>query len=300
MPQLPVAMVVGASLASIVAFLYLIDHLGRWLRPVSVVSQVGRDGARVIESIYPRFLSESREEPGRPAALEGLTPRQMVPSPAGGVVLAFDAAGLVDVARAVDAVIELVPQVGDFVAEGRPALPGPGQRRDPGRGAPAPAHRTRRGADHRAGPGLSVPHHRRHRLEGALPRHQRSHHRGAGPRPAPPPAPEPRHPEARHRPGPRPGPAPAARLPDTRLGGLRRAAVTEIRQFGATSIQVARRLRAMLEDLIAALPPERRPHARGGAAAPAAVVRARLRRPRGPGPARSEATPRAWGTRAAR
>jgi uncharacterized membrane protein len=34
-------------------------------------------------------------------------------------------------------------------------------------------------------------------------------------------------------------------------------AVTEIRQFGGTSIQVARRLRAMLENLIEVLPPER-------------------------------------------
>ena len=34
-------------------------------------------------------------------------------------------------------------------------------------------------------------------------------------------------------------------------------AVTEIRQFGASSIQIARRLRAMLEDLIQTLPEER-------------------------------------------
>jgi uncharacterized membrane protein len=34
-------------------------------------------------------------------------------------------------------------------------------------------------------------------------------------------------------------------------------AVTEIRQFGGASIQVARRLRAMLEDLIQTLPQER-------------------------------------------
>jgi uncharacterized membrane protein len=36
-------------------------------------------------------------------------------------------------------------------------------------------------------------------------------------------------------------------------------AATEIRHFGVSSIQVARRLRAMLEDLIAALPAGRRP-----------------------------------------
>jgi uncharacterized membrane protein len=40
-------------------------------------------------------------------------------------------------------------------------------------------------------------------------------------------------------------------------------AVTEIRQFGCTSIQVVRRLRAMLEDLSEVLPPERAALLRG-------------------------------------
>ena len=40
-------------------------------------------------------------------------------------------------------------------------------------------------------------------------------------------------------------------------------AVTEIRQFGGTSIQVARRLRAMLENLTEVLPPERTALLRG-------------------------------------
>src|SRR5262249_1303866 len=53
--QLPVAVVIVSSLSSIIAFLYLIDHLAKRLRPVSVVSDTGRAGARVIESIYPRL-----------------------------------------------------------------------------------------------------------------------------------------------------------------------------------------------------------------------------------------------------
>jgi uncharacterized membrane protein len=47
------------------------------------------------------------------------------------------------------------------------------------------------------------------------------------------------------------------RTPD--WGDFVRLAVTEIRQFGGTSIQIARRLRAMLENLIETLPPERAP-----------------------------------------
>ena len=116
-PQLPVAAVIASSLASLVAFLHLIDHLGRRLRPVSVVSEVGRSGAQVIESIYPRLLAESPEWADRPAPPEG-EPRQVVRSLEGGVVLAVDVPGLVAAARAADGVIELVPQVGDFVGRG--------------------------------------------------------------------------------------------------------------------------------------------------------------------------------------
>ena len=50
---------------------------------------------------------------------------------------------------------------------------------------------------------------------------------------------------------------PAADLSDTAVGRFWRLAVSEIRLFGAGSMQVPRRLRAMLEHLIAALPDTR-------------------------------------------
>jgi uncharacterized membrane protein len=258
-PQLPVAVVVGASLASIVAFLYLIDHSGRWLRPVSVVSQVGRDGARVIESIYPRFLSESREESGRPDPREGLTPRQMVPSPTGGVVLAFDVTGLVDVARAVDGVIELVPQVGDFVAKGDPLfrILGSGGTLDEEllhQRIALGAERTMEQdpafpfriivdiASKALSPAINDP-------TTAVLALDQLHHllRNLGTRKLDTGVVRDRDLRPRL----------VYRTPDWE--DFVELAVTEIRQFGATSIQVARRLRAMLEDLTAALPPERRP-----------------------------------------
>src|SRR5262249_4050082 len=118
-PQLPVAVVIAACIASIVSFLYLIDHLGRRLRPVTVATDMGHTGARLIESMYPQLPAASPEAESRPGIREG-EPRQVVRSRAGGVVLAFDLAGLVAAARSADVVIELVPQVGDFVARGDP------------------------------------------------------------------------------------------------------------------------------------------------------------------------------------
>src|SRR4030095_292197 len=81
-PQLPVASVIAASLASIVAFLYLLGHLDKRLRPGSVVSDMGREGARVIESVYPERLPAAADAtPG--AELEGHPGRHGVAGRAG-------------------------------------------------------------------------------------------------------------------------------------------------------------------------------------------------------------------------
>jgi uncharacterized membrane protein len=256
-PQLPVALVIAASLTSIVAFLYLIDHLGRRLRPVSVLSSVGEDGARVIASVYPHTL-DAASGPRDAPALGEAPPRQTVLSRGGGVVLAFDGPGLVGLARASDAVIELVPQVGDFVARGDALF----QVR--GRGAldeDALLQRLALGAERTMeqdpafpfriivdvaakalSPAINDP------TTGVLALDQLHHLlRNLGSRDLD---------------------TGQVRDADGRLRLLYRTpsweafldlAVTEIRHFGATSIQVTRRLQAMLDDLVEKLPPERRP-----------------------------------------
>jgi uncharacterized membrane protein len=109
------------SLLSLAVFFYLIDHLGKALRPSGVLRVVAFYGRQVIEGVYPRRLagpqaSAPPELPGVP----GREPAATVRSCKDGVVLAFDREGLVRLAAASDAVIEMVPQVGDFVAAGDP------------------------------------------------------------------------------------------------------------------------------------------------------------------------------------
>jgi uncharacterized membrane protein len=77
-------------------------------------------GRGVIEQVYPQPYDPKRPEqsgvgdrPTTPAEVIELTG-------ASGVVMAFDAAELVRLAADADAVIELVPQVGDSVARGEP------------------------------------------------------------------------------------------------------------------------------------------------------------------------------------
>jgi uncharacterized membrane protein len=243
-------------LANLGVFLYLIDHVGRALRPSGALWVVASLGRRIIESVYPRRLAELPSKELAPALNLG-QPASMIASRRDGVVLAFDIPGLVSLAQRADCVIEMVPQVGDFIAaddplfrtfQGGTTLPAEALRHSVAVGQERtleqdPTFAFRIMVDIACkglSPAINDP-------TTAVLALDQIHHllRNVGSR----------------------------RLDDGRVcdtaGQLRlvyrtpdwddfvRLAVTEIRHFGATSIQVARRLRAMLENLIQTLPEER-------------------------------------------
>jgi uncharacterized membrane protein len=106
------------GLVSLVVFLFLIDYAARFLRPVSIVYRVGLAGLAVIQSVYPESTTHPAPvEPSRRPATPGRTVVNAGPS---GIVLAVDLAGLVVQARNANGSIEFVPQVGDFVAVDEP------------------------------------------------------------------------------------------------------------------------------------------------------------------------------------
>jgi uncharacterized membrane protein len=119
-----------ANMVSLAVFLYLIDHLGKALRPSGAMRAVARLGRTIIESVYPQLIAEgcsgtTAAAPQDAAGLENSLdvtgePTATVPSSNDGVVLAFDEAGLLSLAQQADCVIEIVPQVGDHVALGDP------------------------------------------------------------------------------------------------------------------------------------------------------------------------------------
>jgi uncharacterized membrane protein len=253
-PLLAAHLAAYSCLASMGVFLYLIDHVGKSLRPSGALWAAAASGRKVIESVYPRRLGELPGAARAPAAALDGEPTRTIPSQRDGVVLAFDIPGLVSLARRADCVIELVPQVGDFVAVGDPlfrifqggaTIPADALDQSVAVGQERtleqdPAFAFRIIVDI-ASKGLSPAINDPTTAVLAL---DQLHHllRDVG---------------QRH-------------LDDERVrdaaGRLRlvyrtpdwedfvRLAVTEIRQFGGASIQVARRLRAMLENLIQTLP----------------------------------------------
>jgi uncharacterized membrane protein len=106
------------GLVSLVVFLYLIDYAARLLRPVSIVQRVGKSGIAVIQSVYPESIVRSRpvESSGRLASPD----RTVANAGTSGIVLAVDLKGLVAQARHANGMIEFIPQVGDFLAVGEP------------------------------------------------------------------------------------------------------------------------------------------------------------------------------------
>jgi uncharacterized membrane protein len=118
-PQLSVAIVIVCNLACIVIFLWFVQWIGGSLRPIAVLHKVAEEGRAVIESVYPEPFDPAEKQPGWSPAPKG---EVYVVEHIGisGVMLAFDRGSLAEMAELADVVIELAPQVGDFVARGEP------------------------------------------------------------------------------------------------------------------------------------------------------------------------------------
>ena len=105
-------------LFNLALFLYFLDGVGKALRPSSALQVVGTLGREVVQSIYPAKLEREKPLAQRPAEQLHNGPTRVIRNEVDGVVLAFDQKGLGLLAERSNCVIELVPQVGDFVAEG--------------------------------------------------------------------------------------------------------------------------------------------------------------------------------------
>jgi len=108
------------GVACIADFLFLIDYAARLLRPVAVVAHIGNEGVAMIKSVYPDPATalplESVALPGPPQ----MPSREVEHRGTSEIVLAVDLSTLVALAQRHDGMIEFVPQVGDFLAVGEP------------------------------------------------------------------------------------------------------------------------------------------------------------------------------------
>ncbi|MFO1082147.1 MAG: DUF2254 domain-containing protein [Reyranellaceae bacterium] len=248
------AAIVG-NVGSVLVFFWFVQEVGLGLRPVAILKKICDDGKVTLDAVYPRPF-ESEEPQQTPPELTG-SGRLVHLTGASGTFLAFGIADLVALARRHDCTIELTAQVGDFLSTGdglarvHPAAAAVDDQSINDIVAFGPERTLRQDplfafriivdvAARALSPAVNDPTtavlaldqiHRllRHAGHKNL---DNSHVRDADGR---------------------------LRLvfPTPDWDDIVDLAVTEIRQYGATSIQVVRRLRAMLEHLIRRLPESR-------------------------------------------
>jgi uncharacterized membrane protein len=108
------------GLACMATFLFLIDYAARLLRPVSILARIGDEGLGVITSVYPKRTSDIPVV-GVAPSIPPDAPRRIVPHTGRSeILLAVDLETLVREAQQADGLVELVPQVGDFIASDEP------------------------------------------------------------------------------------------------------------------------------------------------------------------------------------
>ena len=107
------------GLLSMAAFLYLIDYAARLLRPVSILSRVGEDGLTVIEAVYPQ-PTQGPSLPHVTPQTAGMPSRIVYHTGRSEVILSVNIEMLLEESQKANAVVQLIPVVGDFVGKDEP------------------------------------------------------------------------------------------------------------------------------------------------------------------------------------
>lgn len=115
-PRSLVSMTGILGMLSVLVFMFLIDHAARLLRPVNIVWRIAQQGLQVIDDIHPHLLSAVS---GDVQALQqlGVPERTILHGNSSAIVIAVNIDALVAEAKRADAILELMPRVGDFVAK---------------------------------------------------------------------------------------------------------------------------------------------------------------------------------------
>lgn len=119
-PLLTVYIAAYGFLLNLAFFVFFIDDMGKTLRPSAVVRTVALAGREVIRGVYPQHVGAEQVHFTNSIMNWNGQQHRVVLNKSDGVILAFDRKGLVALAVSSNCVIELVPEIGDFVAAGTP------------------------------------------------------------------------------------------------------------------------------------------------------------------------------------
>ena len=119
--QLVMLLTTLLGVSSFAAFFHLIDYASRLLRPISLLAHVGAAGMAVTESVYPEAGNGADIEEGERINL-GPPGRVIGHQGTSAIVVAVNLKALMAEAKRSKCIIEFVPQIGDFVAIDDPLI----------------------------------------------------------------------------------------------------------------------------------------------------------------------------------
>jgi uncharacterized membrane protein len=117
--QLVMLLATLLGVSSFAAFFHLIDYASRLLRPISLLAHVGAAGMAVTEGVYPEAGHGTEIEEDERINL-GPPGREIRHQGTSAIVVAVNLKALMAEAKRSKCVVEFVPQIGDFVAVDEP------------------------------------------------------------------------------------------------------------------------------------------------------------------------------------
>lgn len=121
---------IGLVLVTVLTFVYFVHHMANSIRVVSIIESVAQETRRAIVEMYPvpsatDLPGDGRGEAARRRALEAAGASAASPvlsAPRAGAVTGFDSRALITLAQRADVVLELTHAVGDYLPFAAPMV----------------------------------------------------------------------------------------------------------------------------------------------------------------------------------
>ncbi len=116
-PGLSITIALGLVTASLGAFIFFVNHIAQSIRVVNIIASVAEETHHSIDALWAESPST---DPERELRLSPDPSIVVLDLRGGGVLLGLNVNGLVAIAARQSCVMRLLPKVGDFVANGAP------------------------------------------------------------------------------------------------------------------------------------------------------------------------------------
>ncbi|MBA3396000.1 MAG: DUF2254 domain-containing protein [Deltaproteobacteria bacterium] len=122
-PGLSVFVAFMFVLVSVGMFIVYIHHISHSIRAITIITRIGHETRQSLERMFPRVAQGAQEEDKSASAVEVRdAPPTIVRSREHGALIHVNSNHLFELARKHDGLIEVMPMVGDFVPRDAPVL----------------------------------------------------------------------------------------------------------------------------------------------------------------------------------